>query len=85
MLAIGSANPRRKEGSTCMAGAKRKSLPVDAGLVERARRVLKSPSEADAVRQALEEAVANREIERALTKLIRQGRGRFVDVHEEHS
>jgi hypothetical protein len=46
---------------------------------------LKSASDADAVRQALEEAIANREVEQALTKLIREGKGRFVDVYEEPS
>jgi hypothetical protein len=68
-----------------MAVAKRKSLPVDARLLQRARRLLKSGSDADAVRQALEEAIANREVEQALTKLIREGRGRFVDVYENRS
>jgi hypothetical protein len=68
-----------------MAIAKRKSLPVDAALLQRARRLLKSASDADAVRQALEEAIANREVEHALTKLIREGKGRFVDVYEEPS
>ena len=68
-----------------MAGAKRKSLPIDARLLQRARRLLKSASDAEAVRQALEEAIANREVEEALTKLIREGRGRFVDVYENRS
>ena len=63
-----------------MALGKRKSLPVDAALVQRVRRVLKSASDADAVQKALEEALANREIERTLIKLIREGRGRFVDL-----
>jgi hypothetical protein len=46
---------------------------------------LKSTSDAQAVQQALEEAIANREVEQALTKLIREGRGRFVDVYEDRS
>jgi hypothetical protein len=66
-----------------MGVAKRKSLPVDARLLQRARRLLKSASDAEAVRQVLEEAIANREVEHALTKLIREGRGRFVDVYED--
>jgi len=70
-------------GGSVIAVAKRKSLPVDARLLERARRLLKKASDAEAVRQALEEAIANREVERALTKLIREGRGRFVDVYED--
>jgi hypothetical protein len=64
-----------------MALGKRKSLPVDVALVQRARRVLKSASDAAAVQAALEEALANREIERTLIKLIREGRGRFVDLY----
>jgi len=68
-----------------MATVRRKSLPVDAALVQRARRALKSASETEAVQQALEEALANRAIERTLIKLIREGRGRFVDLYEERS
>ena len=68
-----------------MALGKRKSLPVDVALVQRSRRVLKSPSDAAAVQAALEEALANREIERTLIKLIREGRGRFVDLYAERS
>jgi endonuclease III len=68
-----------------MAVTKRKSLPVDTRLLQRARRLLKSASDVEAVRQALEEAIANREVEQALTKLIREGRGRFVDVYEDRS
>mgnify|MGYP001183534272 FL=1 len=68
-----------------MALGKRKSLPVDVALVQRARRVLKSGSDAAAVQAALEEALANREIERTLIKLIREGRGRFVDLYAERS
>jgi len=60
-------------------------LPVDARLLQRARRLLKSASDAEAVRQGIEETIANREIEQALTKLIREGRGRFVDVYEDRS
>ena len=63
-----------------MAAAKRQSVPVDAALVQRARRAFKGPSEADAVQQALEEALANRESERTLITLIREGRGRVVDI-----
>lgn len=68
-----------------MALGKRKSLPVDAALVQRVRRALRSVSDADAVQKALEEALANREIERTLIKLIREGRGRFVDLYAERS
>ena len=53
---------------------------VDAGLVRRARRALNAPSDALAVRQALEEAIANREVEATLKALIRRGRHHFVDL-----
>jgi hypothetical protein len=62
---------------------RRAALQVDEALVRRARRVLKTNSNAAAVTRALEEVVANREIEAALTKLLRQGRGRFLDVYED--
>ena len=38
------------------------------------------PSDALAVRQALEEAIANREVEATLKALIRRGRHHFVDL-----
>lgn len=63
-----------------MRGARRTQLTVDVDLLQRARRVLKRPSPAEVVEQALTEAIANREIEAALKRLIRRGRGHFADL-----
>ena len=41
---------------------------------------MNAPSDAVAVRRALEEAIANREIEATLKALIRRGRHHFVDL-----
>ena len=40
-------------------------------------------SNSEAITRALEEVVANNEVEVALRELIRKGRGRFVDVYQE--
>ena len=63
-----------------MSTAKSIRPSVDASLVRRARRALNAPSDTVAVRQALEEAIANREIEATLKALIRRGRHHFVDL-----
>jgi len=63
-----------------MSTSKNSRPSVDARLVRRARRALNAPSDAVAVRRALEEAIANRQIEAALKALIRRGRHHFVDL-----
>jgi hypothetical protein len=50
-------------------------------LLKRARKVLGSPTNTEAITKALQEVLANQEIEAALRDLIRKGRGRFVDVY----
>ena len=61
-------------------GARRAQLTVDVDLLQRARRALKRPSPTEVVEQALAEAIANREIEAALKRLIRRGRGHFANL-----
>lgn len=63
-----------------MSTSKNTRPSVDARLVRRARRALNAPSDAVAVRRALEEAIANRQIEATLKALIRRGRHHFVDL-----
>ena len=62
-------------------GSRKRSLRVDERLLRKARRALRTASDSEAVTRALEEAVANREIEASLLKLLREGRGHFVDVY----
>jgi ribonuclease I len=50
-------------------------------LLRRARKSLKASSNTEAITKALRETVTNKEIEAALKKLIRKGRGRFVNVY----
>lgn len=60
---------------------KRTSVLIDEGLLKRARKVLRASTNTDAITKALQEVLANKEIEAALRDLIRKGRGRFVDVY----
>jgi len=64
-----------------MAAKHRTSVLLDEALLRKARRALGVSSNTEAITRALEDAVANREIERSLRALIRHGRGRFVDVY----
>lgn len=60
---------------------RRTSILVDEALLSKARRVLRASSNTEAISKALQEAVANKEIEVTLRDLLRKGRGRFVDVY----
>ena len=62
---------------------RRTSLLVEDALLQKARKVLKATTNSEAITRALEEVVANKEVEVALRELIRKGRGRFVDVYQE--
>lgn len=64
-----------------MVTKRRTSVLLDEGLLKRARRVLRVSTNTQAIARALAEAVTNREIDTALTNLLRKGRGRFVDVY----
>jgi len=64
-----------------MAPKRRTSVLLSDALLKKARKALRASSNAEAITRALEDAVANREIERSLRALIRHGRGRFVDVY----
>lgn len=64
-----------------MATKRRTSILIDDGLLRKARRALKAPTNTEAIRRALEAALANREIEQTLRALIRKGRRRIVDVY----
>jgi len=64
-----------------MATKRRTSVLLNDALLKKARRALRASSTTEAITRALEDAVANREIERSLRALIRRGRGRFVDVY----
>lgn len=60
---------------------KRTTVTLDEALLKRARRTLKTSSATETVVHALQQALANKEIENTLRDLIRKGRGRFVDVY----
>jgi hypothetical protein len=64
-----------------MAAKRRTSVLLNDALLRKARRALRASSNTETISRALEEAVANHEIERSLRALIRLGRGRFVDVY----
>jgi hypothetical protein len=65
-----------------MAMEKRTGVLLSDKLLRKARKTLKVSSNTEAVTKALQESLANREIQARLTDLIRKGRGRFVDVYE---
>lgn len=65
-----------------MALDKRTSVQLSDKLLRRARKTLKASTNEEAVTQALNESLMNREIHVALKDLIRKGRGRFVDVYD---
>ena len=65
-----------------MATKRRTSVLFNDALLKKARRALRASSNTEAITRALDDAVANREIERSLRALIRHGRGRFVDVYK---
>jgi hypothetical protein len=66
-----------------MATKRRTSLLVDGALLQKARKALQATTNSETITRALEEVVANKEIETTLRELIRKGRGRFVDVYTE--
>ncbi len=61
-----------------MATKKRTSVLLDKALLNKARRVFRVSSDQEAITRALAEAVSNREIDTALTTLLREGHGRFA-------
>ena len=65
-----------------MATEKRTTVLLSEKLLRKARKTLKASSNSEAVTKALQETLANREIQASLKDLIRKGRGRFVDVYE---
>jgi hypothetical protein len=65
-----------------MATEKRTSVLLSEKLLRKARKTLKVSSNTEAVTKALQESLANREIQASLKDLIRKGRGRFVDVYD---
>jgi len=60
---------------------KRTSVLIDESLLKRARKVLRASTNTDAITKALQEVLANKEIEATLRDLMRKGRRRFVDVY----
>ena len=65
-----------------MATEKRITVLLSEKLLRKARKTLKALSNTEAVTKALQETLANREIQASLKDLIRKGRGRFVDVYD---
>ncbi len=66
-----------------MATKRPTSLLIDGDLLQKARKVLHASTDSEAVSRALEEVVANKDIETSLKELLRKGRRRFVDVYQE--
>ena len=65
-----------------MATEKRTAVLLSEKLLRKARKTLNASSNTEAVTKALQETLANREIQASLKDLIRKGRGRFVDVYD---
>lgn len=65
-----------------MATEKRTTVLLSEKLLRKARKTLKASSNTEAVTKALQETLANREIQASLKELIRKGRRRFVDVYD---
>jgi Arc/MetJ family transcription regulator len=59
---------------------KRTNVLIDDALLKRARTVLGAATNTEAITKALRSALGNAEIERTLEDLLREGRGKFVDV-----
>jgi hypothetical protein len=66
-----------------VATKRRTSLLIDEALLRRARKVLHAPTNSKTITRALEEVVANKDVETSLKELLRKGRGRIVDVYQE--
>lgn len=64
-----------------MGTKRRTSVFVDENLLKKARRILKASTNTEAITRSLQKALLDKEIEGALARLIRKGRGRFVDVY----
>ena len=63
-----------------MAAKRRTSVLLDEALLKKARRILKASTDTEAITKSLQRALLDKEIEASLRRLIRKGRGRFVDV-----
>lgn len=63
-----------------MAAKRRTSVLLDEALLKKARKILKASTDTEAITKSLQRALLDKEIEAALRRLIRKGRGRFVDV-----
>ena len=63
-----------------MAAKRRTSVLLDEGLLKKARRTLKASTNTEAITKSLQKTLRDKEIDEALRRLIRKGRGRFVDV-----
>jgi glutamine phosphoribosylpyrophosphate amidotransferase len=55
---------------------------LDEALLKKARRILKASTDTEAITKSLQRALLDKEIEASLRRLIRRGRGRFVDVYK---
>lgn len=61
---------------------KQTAVQLSEKLLRKARRKLKASTNEEAATTALNESLANREIQTALKDLVRRGRGRLVDVYD---
>lgn len=64
-----------------MATKRRTSVLLDEDLLKRARRALRASTNTEAITKSLQKTLLDNEIEAALRRLVRKGRGRFVDVY----
>lgn len=86
-MAVRTERPRRSRPSQrrrakSVATKRRTRILVEEGLLKKTRRALKASTNTEAITKSLEKVLLEKEIEVALDRLIRKGRGRFVDVYK---
>jgi Arc/MetJ family transcription regulator len=59
-------------------GVKKKTYNLDGEMVEKVRRLFNAKTDTEAIQQALRKAVEDREIEKSLDRLLKEGRFRTV-------
>jgi len=57
---------------------RKKTYNLDSRIIAAARRVFKAKTDTEAIQKALRKAVDDRQIERALDRLLREGRFRTI-------
>lgn len=57
---------------------RKKTYNLDTGMIEAARRAFKAKTDTEAIQKALRKVVEDREVEKVLDRLLREGRFRTI-------